>query len=143
MSKELGARFRTWRGKSKTQKQAGELFGVDKSTVAHWESGRKKPNLLRAADRVPEPNHRLHLALLGSLRRWQERNRSRLRYQQVQRGAGRQHQAWRAAVELLREARAGRVWINQSRGRVKTLATVAILFLAAFPLAVYAVELFV
>ncbi len=50
MSKELGARFRTWRGKSKTQKQAGELFGVDKSTVAHWESGRKKPNLLRAAD---------------------------------------------------------------------------------------------
>lgn len=51
MSKELGDRFSAWRDRNrKTQKQVADLLGVDKSTVAHWESGRKKPNLLRAAD---------------------------------------------------------------------------------------------
>lgn len=49
MRNELGKQIRSWRDK-RSQAEVGAVLGVKQSTVAYWESGKKRPHLLRAAD---------------------------------------------------------------------------------------------
>jgi len=49
MRNELGKQIRSWRDK-RSQAEAAAVLGVNQSTVAYWESGKKRPHLLRAQD---------------------------------------------------------------------------------------------
>jgi len=49
MPTPLGKLFKDWRGQ-RTQKEAAPVLGVDQTTLCYWESGKKRPHLLRAKD---------------------------------------------------------------------------------------------